>query len=79
MTPSVITGAFCLVTKPGMKLFAVPHDRKRVGAQAVGHRFDQRDGGRSCDDGIDRVAAFGKHREAGLRGQRLRCADDIAC
>ena len=54
-----------------MKLASVPDDGVRIGADAVGNRLDQaqRDGG--GENRVDRAAAFGKHLQPGLRGERL--------
>ena len=54
-----------------MQLMSVPNDCEGVRADAVLHRFDQRE----CDSGgegrVDRAPTSGEHRQAGLRGERL--------
>ena len=55
-----------------MQLPAVPDDGVGVGADAVGHRLDQREGNGGGEGGVDRRAAGGEHLQPGLRGERLR-------
>ena len=55
-----------------MQLPAVPDDGVGVGADAVGHRLDQREGNGGGEGGVDRRAAGGEHLQPGLRGKRLR-------
>ena len=61
-----------------MQSRAVPHDGEGVRADAVGHRLDQGQGDRGGQRRVDRAAAVGEHRQAGLRGQRLGRAHHIA-
>src|SRR5205807_5998324 len=55
-----------------VQLPAVPDDGVGVGADAVGHRLDQREGDGGGEGGVDRSAAGGEHLQPGLRGKRLR-------
>ena len=61
-----------------MQPVAFPHQRERIAADAVHYGFDdsEGDGGGQCR--IDGVATARKSCSAGLRGQGLRCGDDIA-
>ena len=53
-------------------------ERERIAADAVHYGFDDSEGDGSGQCRIDGVATARKSRSAGLRGQWLRCGDDIA-
>src|SRR4051812_21520187 len=60
-----------------MKLLAVPQDGVGVGADAVGHRLDQRERNGSGKDRVDSAATGGEHLQTGLGGKRLRSRYDV--
>src|SRR4029453_18086385 len=51
---------------------AIPDDGKKIAADAVAARFEDRQGDGGRQRRVDRVAATLKHRDARLRGERLR-------
>src|SRR5439155_4913754 len=55
--------------------FAVPENREQIRADAVAARLDERQRDRGRERGIDRAAAAQEHRDARLRGERLRRRD----
>ena len=61
-----------------MQLAAMPNQRKRITADAVGRGFHHSQGGRGGNGGINGVAAGLQYSQAGLSGQRLRCGDHAA-
>ena len=60
------------------ELAAGPQDREQIGAEPVAAGLDDRQRDRGGERRVDRVAALGEHRDARLRGERLRRRDDVA-
>ncbi|MPM28462.1 hypothetical protein SDC9_74988 [bioreactor metagenome] len=61
-----------------MQLLAVPHNGKRIAADAATRRLDHGQRYRSRDGCIHRIAAREQHAQPRLCGQRLRRAHHIA-
>ncbi len=55
-----------------VEVVVVPDEREDVAAEPVHRRLDDRQGGGRGDGRVDGVSTLLEHREAGLRGERVR-------